>query len=70
MTNEKQKFFPYHYCPRCRRLSPTIIDEDDDRLCKVCNRVILTEEAGQVVLLDKKEAELRKLPFFGDTDED
>jgi len=69
-TGDKQIFFPYHYCPRCKRLSPTMLDTDDDRICKACNRIILEEESGQVVLFDKNEAELRHLPFYGDTDED
>lgn len=70
MADEKQRFFPYHYCPRCKRLSPTMMDADDDRICRVCNRIIIDEESGQVVLFDKKEAELRKLPFLGEEDED
>lgn len=66
---DKQKFFPYHYCPRCKRLSPTMLDVDEDRICKACNRIILDEESGQVVLFDKNEAELRNLPFYGDNHE-
>lgn len=66
MESELQRFFPYHYCPRCKRLSPTMVDSDDDRICKVCSRIIMPDESGKVVLFDKEEANLRSLPFFGE----
>lgn len=49
-----------------------MVDADNDRICKMCNRIILDEEGGQVVLFDIKEAKLRHLPYQlpGDDDED
>lgn len=70
MTPELQRFFPYHYCPRCKRLSPTMLDSDGDTICKMCSRIILDSEAGRVVLFDKTEAEMRELPFVGDQEDD
>ena len=70
MLEVPQRHFPYHYCPRCKRLSPTKVDSDDDRICKVCSRIIMPDESGQVVLFDKTEAEMRSLPFYGDAYEE
>lgn len=66
----KQKFWPYNYCPRCKRISPIKYDLHDDKVCKVCDRVLFDDEGGRTILFDQKEAELRNLPFFGEEREE
>lgn len=66
MMAEKQKYWPYLFCPRCRRLSPIRYDLDGDSVCKMCDRLIFEDEGGKVVLLDKIEAKARELPFLGE----
>lgn len=60
MKHKNPEFWPYYFCPNCSKLAPVQI-LSGTKFCIKCSYTFEKDEGGRLVLLDEREARLRRL---------